>query len=69
MHHARQYLLKDGLAGVDLYDIMKVTGHSSPAMLKKYIRADSLKVVEKLADKYDYFNRRMTLIMTQIVTK
>lgn len=34
---------------------MKVTGHTSPAMLKKYIKADSLKVVEKLTDKYDYF--------------
>lgn len=43
------------LAGVDVYDIMKVTGHSSPTMLKKYIRADSLEVVEKLTDKYDYF--------------
>ncbi len=43
------------LAGVDVYDIMKVTGHSSPAMLKKYIKADNLKVVEKLTDKYDYF--------------
>ena len=43
------------LAGVDLYDIMKVTGHTSPAMLKKYIKADNLKVVEKLTDKYDYF--------------
>lgn len=27
------------LAGIDLYDIMKVTGHTSPAMLKKYIKA------------------------------
>ena len=43
------------LAGVDLYDIMKVTGHTSPAMLKKYIKAENLKVVEKLTDKYDYF--------------
>ena len=43
------------LAGIDVYDIMKVTGHSSPTMLKKYIKADSLKVVEKLTDKYDYF--------------
>ena len=41
------------LAGID--DIMKVTGHSSPNMLKKYIKADNLKVVEKLTDKYDYF--------------
>ena len=44
------------LAGIDIYDIMKVTGHSSPKMLKKYIKADSLEVAEKLSDKYDYFN-------------
>ena len=25
------------------------------AMLKKYIKAETLKVVEKLTDKYDYF--------------
>lgn len=43
------------LAGVDLYDIMKITGHTTPAMLKKYIKADSQEVVEKLAGKYDYF--------------
>lgn len=43
------------LASVDLYDIMKVTGHTSLAMLKKYIKAYSLKVVEKLIDKYNYF--------------
>ena len=36
-------------------DIMKVTGHASPKMLKKYTKADSLEVVEKLADKYEYF--------------
>lgn len=43
------------LAGVDVYDIMKITGHSTPAMLKKYIKADSLQVAEKIADRYDYF--------------
>ena len=43
------------LAGMDVYDIMKVTGHRSPVMLKKYIRAGSLQVVEKLTDKYEYF--------------
>ena len=43
------------LAGVDIYDIMKVTGHTTPKMLKKYIKADSLEVVQKLTDKYDYF--------------
>lgn len=43
------------LAGVDVYDIMKITGHSTPVMLKKYIKADSLQVAEKIADRYDYF--------------
>ena len=43
------------LAGIDIYDIMKVTGHTTPKMLKKYIRAESLEVVEKLTDKYEYF--------------
>lgn len=43
------------LAGVDVYDIMKITGHSTPVMLKKYIKADSLEVAEKIADRYEYF--------------
>ena len=43
------------LDGVDIYDIMKVTGHTTPEMLKKYIKADQLDVVQKLTDKYDYF--------------
>lgn len=43
------------LSGMDLYDIMKITGHSSPAMLKKYIKADQLEVASKIEDKYDYF--------------
>jgi len=34
---------------------MKITGHSSPAMLKKYIKADQLEVVDKIMNKYDYF--------------
>ena len=44
------------LSGMDIYDIMKITGHSSPAMLKKYIKADQLQVVEKIMSKYSYFN-------------
>ena len=43
------------LAGIDIYDIMRITGHTTPAMVKKYIKADSLQVVEKLAGKYVYF--------------
>ena len=35
--------------------IMEVVGHASPKMLKQYIKADSLEVVQKLTDKYDYF--------------
>lgn len=44
------------LSGMDVYDIMKITGHSSPVMLKKYIKADELEVVDKIMDKYDYFD-------------
>ena len=44
------------LAGMDIYDIMKITGHSTPVMLKKYIKANQLEVVEKITDKYDYFD-------------
>ena len=43
------------LSGMDIYDIMKITGHTSPAMLKKYIKADQLEVVDKIMNKYDYF--------------
>lgn len=44
------------LSGMDVYDITKITGHSSTKMLKKYIKADELEVVEKITDKYDYFD-------------
>lgn len=42
------------LSGMDIYDIMKITGHSSPLVLKKYIRADSLQTAQKISG-YDYF--------------
>ena len=44
------------LAGMDFYDIMRITGHSSPTMLKKYIKADSIDVADKITDKYSYFD-------------
>ena len=44
------------LAGMDIYDIMKITGHTSPAVLKKYIRADELQVVDKIKGKYNHFD-------------
>ena len=43
------------LSGMDIYDIMKITGHSTPQTLKKYIKADELEVVDKIVNKYDYF--------------
>ena len=43
------------LSGIDIYDIMRITGHTTPAMVKKYIKADSLAAVEKQAGKYVYF--------------
>ena len=36
------------LAGIDIFDIMKVTGHTTPEMLKRYIKADQLDVVQNL---------------------
>ena len=44
------------LAGMDFYDIMRITGHTSPTMLKKYIKADSIDVADKITDKYSYFD-------------
>ena len=44
------------LSGMDFYDIMRITGHTSPTMLKKYIKADSLEVADKITDKYTYFD-------------
>lgn len=44
------------LAGIDAYDIIKITGHKDIDILKKYIKADQLDVVQKLTDKYDYFD-------------
>lgn len=44
------------LSGMDIYDIMKIRGHTSPTMLRKYIKAENLTVVEKITDKYDYFD-------------
>ena len=33
-----------------------ISGHSSPNMLKKYIKADQLEVVDKILNKYNYFD-------------
>ena len=44
------------LSGMDIYDIMKITGHTSPAMPRKYIKAETLTAVEKITDKYNYFD-------------
>lgn len=44
------------LSGMDVYDIIKITGHTSPVMLRKYIKADKLEVIEKITEKYNYFD-------------
>ncbi|MBR6371445.1 MAG: site-specific integrase [Bacteroidaceae bacterium] len=44
------------LSGMDIYDIMKITGHTSPSILKKYIKANDLDVAIKIKNKYDYFD-------------
>lgn len=43
------------LSGMEIFDIMKITGHSTPLTLKRYIKADELQVVQKIVEKYDYF--------------
>lgn len=43
------------LAGIPIYDIMRVTGHKSINTLEKYIRADKLEVAQKLRNSYAYF--------------
>lgn len=44
------------LAGMDLTDVMTITGHSSLAMLKVYIKADEIDIVEKIVKKYNFFD-------------
>lgn len=41
--------------GIDLYDIMKITGHSSIDTLKKYVRATGGEIACRIANKYEYF--------------
>ena len=36
--------------GVDVYDIMRITGHRSPEMLRKYIKAEPYDTVRKLCN-------------------
>lgn len=42
------------LSGMDKFDIMKITGHSSVKLLDKYIKASELDSVRRIAD-YKYF--------------
>jgi len=45
------------LSGMEIFDIMKVTGHTSIESLTRYIRATQLEVVQTLATKYNnYFD-------------
>lgn len=45
------------LDGMEVFDIMRITGHSTPLTLKKYIKADELEVAQKINRKYDYFRK------------
>lgn len=45
------------LAGIDSLDIMRISGHTSLAMLQAYIKASTLDTARKIADKYSaYFD-------------
>lgn len=43
------------LSGMDVYDICKITGHSSVKTLERYIKASELETVRKITQEYDYF--------------
>ena len=43
------------LSGMDVFDICRITGHTSIKTLRKYIKADELDVAEKMR-KYQYFD-------------
>ena len=42
-------------AGIDVYDIMKITGHSDVRMLEKYVKAGNGETAHRIASKYGYF--------------
>ena len=42
-------------AGIDVYDIMKITGHSDVRMLEKYVKAGNGETAHRIASKYSYF--------------
>jgi len=44
------------LAGMDVFDICKFTGHSDVQTLLRYIRADELETFKKVTEHYDYFD-------------
>lgn len=50
------------LAGMDIYDIMKITGHSTPMMLNKYIKADQLEVWRRLPTNMTILTSRYGII-------
>lgn len=43
------------LHGMDIYDICKITGHSSVTLLERYIKASELETARKISQVYDYF--------------
>ena len=43
------------LSGMDVYDICKITGHSSIQTLERYIKAGELETVKKMTAEYEFF--------------
>ena len=43
------------LSGMDVYDICKITGHSSIQNLERYIKANELETARKLTENYAFF--------------
>lgn len=43
------------LSGMDVYDICKITGHSSVQTLERYIKAGELETLKKMSAEYEFF--------------
>jgi len=47
------------LSGMDVFDIMKITGHKQMETLMKYIKVDKLEIIKKRFHNYDFFKERI----------
>lgn len=47
------------LSGMNVFDIMKITGHTHLESLMKYIKANNMEIIKKRFNNYDFFKDRI----------